>query len=403
MMAQKSAEQMRNWQGPALFSFGFRPFFLFGAIWVVVAMCLWLAMLMGVLDLPMRYDSGSWHAHEFLFGYMGAVLAGFLLTAVPNWTGRLPIVGWRLAGLFALWGAGRICIAFSQMLPPLVAPVVDLAFPIVFGLMILREIIAGKNWRNLLVLALLTVFTMANGLFHAEALAGDYAAQGYGQRLGLATAVMMIAVIGGRIIPSFTGNWLARVQHPVRPSPPMQGFDKAVLLSSLPILALWTLSPMSFATGYCLLAFGFLHLVRLVRWQGHHTLAEPLVVVLHAAYAFVPLGAFALGVDLITGNAGTAGAQHLWMAGAIGSMTLAVMTRATLGHTGRDLTADKATVAIYLCVFAAAVTRFLTPQVADLTVLSGVFWLMAFAGFAFFYGPLLLRAKPKKGARAGQG
>lgn len=395
-MAQSSAEQMRRWHGPAIFSFGFRPFFLFGAIWVVLAMGLWLGVLMGGIDLPTRFDRGSWHAHEFLFGYLGAVLAGFLLTAVPNWTGRLPIVGWRLAGLFALWCAGRVAILFSQLLGPLVAPAIDLAFPIVLGGLILREIIAGKNWRNLIVLALLAVFTLANGLFHYEAHVGAYAAQGYGLRLGLATAVMMIAVIGGRIIPSFTRNWLAREQHPARPAPPMQRFDKITLLLSLPILAIWTLQPFTVTTGLCLLVFGSLHLMRLTRWQGHHTLTEPLLFVLHAAYGFIPLGAFALGLDQVMGNPGTAGAQHLWMAGAIGAMTLAVMTRATLGHSGHELKASKGTVVIFLCVFATAFTRFLTPLHLGLSTVSGVLWLLAFGGFAVVYGPMLLRPKAER-------
>ncbi|WP_171130316.1 MULTISPECIES: NnrS family protein [unclassified Ruegeria] len=392
-MAQTSAEQMRRWQGPALFSFGFRPFFLFGAVWVIVAMSLWLAILAGMLDLPTRFDRGSWHAHEFLFGYLGAVLAGFLLTAVPNWTGRLPIVGWPLAGLFALWCAGRGAILFSRVLPPLIAPVIDLLFPVALGGLILREIIAGKNWRNLIVLSLLAVFTLANALFHFEVLVGEYAAQGYGLRLGLATAVMMIAVIGGRIIPSFTRNWLVREQHRARPTPPMQRFDKATLLLSLPILAIWTLRPFTASTGLCLLVLGILHLMRLARWQGHHTLSEPLLFVLHASYAFIPLGALALGLDQILGNPGTAGAQHLWMAGAIGAMTLAVMTRATLGHTGRALTAGKATVAIFLCVFLAALMRLLTPLHQGLSTLSGMFWLLAFGGFVLVYGPMLLRPK----------
>ncbi len=395
-MAQTSAEQMRAWQGPALFSFGFRPFFLFGPIWVVVAMLLWLATLLGAIELPTRFDHVSWHAHEFLFGYLGAVLAGFLLTAVPNWTGRLPMVGWRLAGLFALWVAGRIAVMVSAGLPLAVAPVVDLAFPVMLGALILREIIAGKNWHNLTVLALLAVFTIANALFHLEALNGGYAAHGIGLRLGVATAVMMIAVIGGRIIPSFTRNWLARENMPARPAPPMQRFDKLVLLLSLPVLLLWVVWPFAYITGTALVALGVLHLARLARWQGHRALGEPLVWALHVSYGFIPLGAFALGLDQLLGNPGTAGAQHLWMAGGIGAMTLAVMTRATLGHAGRALVAGRATVAIYLCLFAAAIARFWASVYPDLSYVSGLLWLAAFAGFAVVYGPLLLRPRPEK-------
>lgn len=395
-MAQTSAQQMRAWRGPALFSYGFRPFFLFGAIWLVLAMLIWLAALGDVVDLPTRFDPVSWHAHEFLFGYLGAVLAGFLLTAVPNWTGRLPIVGWPLAGLFALWVIGRVAVFFSAHLPVLVTPVVDLAFPLVLGGVILREIVVGKNWNNLIVLGMLAVFALANGLFHGEALQGEYAAKGIGLRLGLATAVMMISVIGGRIIPSFTRNWLARTENPARPSPPMQRFDKVVLLSSLLILAFWVLKPFALQTGIALILFSLLHLVRLVRWQGHHTLSEPLVWVLHASYAFIPIGAFALGLDQLAGNPGSAGAQHLWMAGAIAAMTLAVMTRATLGHTGQPLLADRVTVVIYLCVFGSAFARLWASVWPHMSYLSGILWLVAFAGFAVTYGPLLLYRKPGK-------
>ncbi|MFA8386361.1 MAG: NnrS family protein [Pelagibaca sp.] len=394
-MAQTSAEQMRAWQGPALFSYGFRPFFLFGAVWLVLAMLVWLAALTGTIDLPTRFDPVSWHAHEFLFGYLGAVLAGFLLTAVPNWTGRLPMVGWPLAGLFALWGAGRITVFFSATLPVAVAPVVDLAFPLVLGGLILREIVAGKNWRNLIVLAMLAVFTLANALFHYEALRGDHAAQGFGLRLGLATAILMIAVIGGRIIPSFTRNWLARTEIPARPSPPMQRFDKLVLASSLVVLGLWVVQPFERHTGIALGVFGLLHLARLIRWKGYHTLTEPLVWVLHVSYAFIPVGAFALAFDQLAGTTGTAGAQHLWMAGAIGAMTLAVMTRATLGHTGQELVANRSTVGLYLCLFGSVFARLWTSVWLEMSYVSGILWLAAFAGFALVYGPSLMRQKPE--------
>ena len=394
-MASTSARQMCAWTGPALFSFGFRPFFLFGAAWSVLSMLLWLPALAGAIALPSRFDPVSWHAHEFLFGYLGAVLAGFLLTAVPNWTGRLPIVGWRLAALFALWVAGRGAVLISALLPAGVALMLDLAFPSVLGGVILREIIAGRNWRNLVVLALLAVFTLANALFHAEAIMGGYPAQGTGLRLGVATAVMMIAVIGGRIVPSFTRNWLVKADRPARPAPPMQRFDKLVLLVSLAVLLAWVLWPAVPETGAGLIGMGLLHLARQARWQPHRTLREPLLFVLHAAYLFVPAGALALGLDLATGLASPAAAQHLWMTGAIGAMTLAVMTRASLGHTGQALTANAATIAIYLCIFCAAILRFAASAHVSLSHLSGVLWIGAFAGFVAAYGPALLRPKPE--------
>ncbi|MFK7940637.1 MAG: NnrS family protein [Roseovarius sp.] len=395
-MSRASTGQRPEWQGPAVFNFGFRPFFLGAAMWVVLAMVLWLASLSGAIALPTRFDPASWHAHEFLFGYLGAVLAGFLLTAVPNWTGRLPLVGWPLAGLFALWVAGRLSVLFSALLPAWTAVAVDLAFPIVLGGLILQEIVAGENWRNLIVLALLAVFTLANALFHFEALQDAYAAQGLGLRLGVATAIMMITVIGGRIIPTFTRNWLARTERAARPAPPMQRFDKLVVLLSLPVLALWVVWPLERLTGLALLVFGLGHVLRLARWQGHHTLSEALVWVLHAAYALIPLGAIVLGLDQLLGQPGTAGAQHVWMAGAIGAMTLAVMTRATLGHTGQALTADGVTQFIYISLFASVLARLLTPLWYEMSYLSGVLWLAAFGGFVMAYGPALVSPDPNE-------
>ncbi|WP_417526149.1 NnrS family protein [Marinovum sp.] len=392
-MTQTSAQQMRAWQGAALFSFGFRPFFLFGTLWAGFAMGLWIAVITGGHVLPTRFDPVAWHAHEFLFGYLGAVLAGFLLTAMPNWTGRLPLVGRPLMALFGLWALGRIAVLFSAHLPQGVAVTLDLAFPVVLGAVILREIMAGKNWRNLLVLGLLALFTLANALFHLEAARGGAPAQGLGLRLGLATAVMMIAVIGGRIIPSFTRNWLAREGHPARPAPPMQKFDKLVLLASLAGLLCWALWPASPLSGLALLGLGLLHLTRLARWQGHRTLREPLVWVLHAGYAMVPVGALALGAAILTGGAWAAAAQHIWMAGAIGGMTLAVMTRATLGHTGQPLTAGPATVVLYLALFGSVAARLGAGITPWLTSLSALLWLAAFLGYALTYGPLLAFAR----------
>jgi uncharacterized protein involved in response to NO len=396
-----TSEQMRAWTGPAILTFGFRPFFFGAAVWAMLAMALWVPMLSGQLTLPTAFDPVSWHAHEFLFGYLGAVVAGFLLTAVPNWTGRLPIVGWRLGMLAGLWLAGRVAVAVSGGMPALLVAVADLAFPVVFALLIAREIVAGKNWRNLIVLAMLGVFIIGNALFHWEAAEGDYAAHGYGLRLGLGAGIMMIAFIGGRVVPSFTRNWLVKRRSTALPVSPMQSFDKAALAALLVALVLWVVLPLGTLTGLALALAGVLHALRLARWAGHRTLAEPLVTVLHAGYAFVPLGALALAAEiLVPGAFGMAGAQHFWMAGAIGLMTLAVMTRATLGHTGQALTAGAGTVAIYLALVLSVFTRVaggVVPEVSGpLHTVAGLSWIVAFGGFAVIYGALLLRLPAAK-------
>ena len=395
-VAKTTSKQVRDWKGPVVLSYGFRPFFFGASFWAGVAMVMWTAMLSGYLTLPTRFDPVSWHAHEFLFGYLSAVIAGFLLTAVPNWTGRLPIVGWSLGGLALLWIAGRIAVLFSASLPLAITVITDLSFTVVFALFLGREIKSGRNWRNLVILGLLAVFTIGNALFHWSAAGGEYAANSSGFRIGLVAAIMMIAVIGGRVVPSFTRNWLVKRGADRLPSPPMQLFDKFALLMLLVALALWVVLPMHFLTGFFLLLAGGAHLLRLVRWVGCKTVDEPLVAALHVGYLFVPFGAIALGITIIANASfAMAAAQHLWMGGAIGLMTLAIMTRATLWHTGRPLTSGHGTLAIYGALLLAVLTRtaveFWPSGTTLLYTISGVLWVVAFIGFASLYGRLLLR------------
>ena len=388
-----TAEQMRAWTGPAVLSFGFRPFFLLAGLWAALSMILWVAMLAGRLDLPTAFDPVSWHAHEFVFGYLGAVAGGFLLTAVPNWTGRLPIVGWPLGGLAALWLLGRAAVLVSGVLTPLTVALADLSFLVVLAAVIAREILAGRNWRNLPVLAMLCLLIAGNALFHWQAAQGLYAAGAAGLRLGLAAGVLSISLIGGRIVPSFTRNWLVRQGHTDRPAP-FSRFDKAAIAVTAVTLLIWVPAPHHPVTAAALLVTGLLQLTRLARWSGHRTLSEPLVWVLHAGYAFVPLGALALGVATLAGGPALIPAQHLWMAGAIGVMTMAVMTRATLGHTGRALAAGPGTAAVYLALIASVATRFaagLAPGAEPaLSTGAGLLWIAAFLGFTALYGPDLL-------------
>ncbi len=392
-------QQARDWRGPALFSFGFRPFFLVGAIWAAGAMGIWLAMIGGWISLPTAFDSVTWHAHAFLFGYLPAIIAGFLLTAVPNWTGRLPVVGWRLGLLVSLWLIGRIAVTVSAGLPAALVAVFDLSCMAMLAVMIAREIIAGKNWKNLVVLGMLLGLIVGGALFHLEFALGGDPVHGIGLRVGLGAGVMMICVIGGRVVPSFTRNWLVKVGDPARPSPPMQGFDKVVLLVTVVALALWVVFPNHTATAFALTALGLAQALRMGRWCGHRTLRAPLVWVLHLAYAFVPLGGAAMGFAILRPDLlAPAAAQHLWMAGAVGLMTLAVMTRATLGHTGRPLSANAGTVAVYGMLVGSVLARFtagIWPELDWLFTMSGALWCGAFFGFVLLYGPLLMRPKAK--------
>lgn len=400
-----SAKRMRAWQGPAILSFGFRPFFLGAGLWAALAMVLWLAMLSGRGPLPTAFDPVSWHGHEFLFGYLGAVMAGFLLTAVPNWTGRLPIAGWPLAGLALLWLAGRGAVAISAYLPALTTAAVDLAFPVALNAVLAREIVAGRNWRNLPVLGLLALFTLANAVYHFEAGQGAFAAEGAGLRLGVGVAMMLIALIGGRIVPSFTRNWLVKRGESRLPVPPMQRLDRVALGVLGLTLALWVAAPELPQTGAALGLAGALHLWRLGRWRGQLTLAEPLVTVLHGGYLFLPLGALGLAGEILRpGTFGMAAAQHLWMAGAVGLMTLAVMTRAALGHGGRPLHATGPVAVLYALLIVSVVARLVAgamPGAAWPLHLSATAWIATWGGFSAIYWPILTR--PKAGAKRPSG
>jgi uncharacterized protein involved in response to NO len=385
-----SAAQIRAFTGPALLSYGFRPFFLFGALWAAVIVALWLPILSGHLALPSAFEPIEWHVHELVYGYVPAIVAGFLLTAVPNWTGRLPVVGMRLATLFAIWVAGRIAIFFSLWIGAGIAAIIDLAFLVALGFVIAREIIASKNTRNLKVLVGVALLLTGNGLFHLEALGG--VGDGHGTRLGIAATILLIMLIGGRIIPSFTRNWLARIPLGRLPSQ-FDRFDVLVVALSGVALASWVIAPQAKATAALALAAGCLNVARLTRWAGERTAAEPLVLILHVAYAFVPIGFFLLALSIVgSGLIASAGAVHGWTTGAIGLMTLAVMTRASLGHTGRPLTATPAIQLIYMAAATAALARIAAAfdvMREPMLHLSAAAWVTAFGGFVVVYGPLL--------------
>jgi uncharacterized protein involved in response to NO len=389
-----SAAQIRSYTGPALLSYGFRPFFLFGALWAALTVALWLPVLSGHLVLPSAFGPIEWHVHELVFGYVPAIVAGFLLTAVPNWTGRLPVVGMPLATLFAIWVAGRIAIFFSLWIGAGIAATIDLAFLLALGAIVAREIIASRNTRNLKVLVGVGLLLTGNALFHLEALGGI--GDGHGTRLGIAATVLLIMLIGGRIIPSFTRNWLVRIPGGRLPTP-FDRFDVLFIAASGVALASWVIAPQAKITAALALLAGCLNVVRLVRWAGERTTAEPLVLILHVAYAFVPIGFLLAALSIVRPDLiAPSGALHGWTTGAIGLMTLAVMTRASLGHTGQPLTATGPIQLIYLAAVIAALARIAVAfdiLREPMLHLSAAAWVAAFGGFVIVYAPLL--ALPK--------
>ena len=400
-MSMPAALQRRlEYAGPPIFSYGFRPFFLGAALWAALAVLLWLPQYFGEMALPTAFDPLDWHIHEMIYGYVGAVSAGFLLTAIPNWTGRLPINGYPLAGIFALWLMGRVAILGSAIWGAWLAAAIDVAFLVLLAAAVLREILAGNNKRNLRILVLLGVLIAGNIIFHLEVI--RYGSAEYGARLGIAAIVALISLVGGRIVPSFTHNWLTR-SNPGRLPISFSRFDAIAIGGSVLALVSWIVFPQSVISGAMLIIAGLLQAVRLLRWAGDRTLADRLVLVLHVAYAFVPIGFLLLGAAILRpADWPISAGLHAWMTGAAGLMTLAVMTRASLAHTGCKLVASRATQLIYFCALVAALARIFAafePSSALLHI-AAFAWVLAFGGFAAVYGPLLMGRAPVWAERA---
>jgi uncharacterized protein involved in response to NO len=391
-----TAAAIRAHRGPAIFSIGLRPFYLFSALWSAIAAPLWLYAFLSGGPVGL-----SWHVHEMLFGYTGGIVVGFLLTAVPNWTGRLPVVGTPLALLFGLWLAGRgamLAMALDANLAAAIWPLmVDGLFLFAMAFVVWREVLTGRNWRNVPVALMVTIFALANAGFHLEPGAGGVA--NLSTRLGLAVVAMLIAVIGGRVTPSFTRNWQIRRGGPL---PAVVGrFDAVTLAVTAVGLIAWGIAPAHPLAGALMLSAGGLNLLRLIRWRGDATAAEPLVWILHLGYLWLAAGLFLTGLSaaapgLVPPTVGV----HALTAGAIGVMTLAIMTRASRGHTGRPLNAGKVEVLIYVLVNAAALTRVVGGLILDiyqpLLIASATLWSAAFLTFAIGYAPMLLLPRPDR-------
>jgi uncharacterized protein involved in response to NO len=376
---------------PAFLRGGFRPFFFGGPMWAIIALTIWLIVPATGVSLPSVFEPLSWHRHEMLFGFVGAVVAGFLLTAVPNWTGRLPIAGAPLAGLFALWIAARVALLFSAVIGLAPAVVLDAGFFVVLALLAAREVIEAGN-RNLPIVGLILLFGLIDALDYAAA-TGLVRDPDVAWKSAVGLVIALISLIGGRIIPSFTRNWL--MKQGMREGLPAQPthFDLAVIAATILAVFGWVLAPSGWLTGLLFAIAAAGQFVRLARWKGWKTFEDPLVLILHVGYAWVPVGlAMLAAVDLGAAIPRSA-AVHALTAGAMATMILAVMTRATLGHTGRELRASPATQLAYVLVTIGAVLRVIASLgIVDYRVgleFAGAAWIGAFLLFLCAYGPIL--------------
>ncbi|MGC3976141.1 MAG: NnrS family protein [Nitrospira sp.] len=380
-----------TWPEWPVLSYGFRPFFL-GAAWFAgMAVPAWIVMLSLGIGSTGLAAPREWHVHEMLFGFLPAVITGFVLTAVPNWTDRPAIQGRELAGLFCLWLAGRLLLAWPWV-PPVFAAIVDAAYLLVLAGILWREIAGGKSWNHAPIGLLLSLYALANILFHLYVLNGM--APDLPERLALGLDMTLLAFIGGRVTPNFTREFLVQRRRPEKPASFSQ-LDMVAIGSVALASLIWAMLPDGTIPGWLLILAGVVNLGQLSRWYGWFAWREPLVFVLHWGYgwlvlALALLGCAALGVGLPKEDA-----VHALTTGAVGVMTLGIMTRASLGHTGRQRHADLATVAMYVLVTCGAIIRVFGAGIGLPTGLvlsaAAASWSGAYLLFALVYGPYLLR------------
>jgi len=378
---------------PQLWRLGFRPFYLVASLFAVLSVVLWAMEYAGWL--PGSYMQTPFrHAHEMLFGYTLAVIAGFLLTAVRNWTSHPTPSGGALAALVLLWIAGRVIVLTPY---GLASALVNAAFPLALAFAIGRPLVAAGNRRNYFFVALLVALAMIELLAHASELEWVQLPETFGLQMGLDVVLFIVCVIAGRVIPMFTNNGVPGA------GATRNGVVERLALGAILLLIVADGLPLEGAIVIIVLAVAALaHLARWLLWRPWRTLRAPLVWILHLAYAWVPIY-LALRILSIQGMVAPPWAIHALTIGVIGGMTLGMMTRTTRGHTGRRLEAGGAEVAMYVLVQLAAVVRVFGPLVAPeayvtTVVTAGMLWAAAFALFVASYAPML--AGPRVDGRA---
>lgn len=378
---------------PSLLALGFRPFFLAAALWAGLGMLLWVGILAGKVPAPAHYGPTAWHAHELLFGYVGAVIAGFLLTAVRNWTGIDTPTGWSLGALALLWLAGRMAPFLA--LPDTLIALVDLAFFPALAAALWRPIWRGRNRVNRVFLVLLAAMTLASALVHAQALGLIQGGATRGNRLMLDLILLTLLLVAGRVMPFFTERAVAGAKPIVRPWVERLTFVLAAALLGANLAAPGSLG--SLGSGAIALGLGAVQAVRLAGWHHPGAWRIPILAVLHAGYLWLIAG-YLLGGLAGLGLLPAFPALHALTAGAIAVMTLGMMARVTLGHTGREMRSSALTNLAFVLVNAAALTRVVTPLVLPAAygatlMVSGALWILAFGLFLWVHAPMLVRPR----------
>lgn len=337
-----------------LFAYPFRIFFLLVGLYGFAVVFAWMALLFGGMQLPVGWSPLHWHSHEMLFGFTSAAIAGFILTAICNWTGAPPLQGIRLGILVGVWILGRAVMWLSGGLPLLLVAIVDMAFLVVLAGLVLQILIRHGNRRNLPLAGTILLLALANLFMHIGFGINDPVWLGLGENLAMGLVALIMLVIGGRIIPLFTGNWLRNQGKNVTPkSWPM--VDRAAILFTVMLIpAAWINYPE--LSGWLALLAAVFNGWRLLGWKGWHILREPLLWVLHIGYAWIVIAFLLKGLSAF-GIVAPAAWQHALGVGAMGTLILGIMTRVALGHTGRPFKLPALAWLIYVGISVAAVSR----------------------------------------------
>lgn len=382
----------------APFAYGFRPFFLLAGLDAVVNAGAWLGVYLFPEVWPQSAMSPMyWHAHEMIFGFIVAAIAGFLLTAVPGWTGRGSYGGAPLILLSSLWLLGRVVLLPFVHMPQVIGAIIDLSFLPALALTLAPPLIRAYKFRNMPFLLILALLFVSNLVFHL----GTQGVVTAGEHISLAIAIdivcILIVIVGGRIIPAFTKSGLAMAGRPTELSVSAP-VEHAAIASVVAMLFADLIAPLSQLGGVVAVVAAIGQGVRLSQWQGQRTLRVPLVWVLHVGYAWLATGLLLKGIWLLFG----AGFANWWIhaltVGAFGTMILAVMTRASLGHTGRRLMAPQPIAFAYVLVSLAAIVRVFAPSVLpdtykQIVAIAAALWIAAFAIFLWIYTPILMRSR----------
>lgn len=376
----------------ALFAYGFRPFFWAAAVYAVVGIAAWWQVFQrGAMPLP-GLPAQLWHGHELMFGFVGAAIAGFLLTAVPSWTSERGYAGPPLVALAAVWLAGRIAIAAAGVLPFTVVAAVELAFLPALAFLVAPPLLRTHN-RNTPLLFVLAALWAADVAFTYACAEGNVALARNALYIALDIVLLLITVIGGRIVPVFTASGLR--SRAIAVDIRTRGWLDTVTIGAMAAVVIVDVAaPWRPIAGFAAAVAALAQAVRLAGWRGFRTTSVPLVWSLHLAYAWLPVGLAMKAVHLTTGAAWSTHWLHALTIGAAAAMILAVMTRAALGHTGRPLVASGAVAVAYALLALSAVVRVFAPAVVPMSypgtvTVAASLWIASFGLFLIVYTPIL--------------